>query len=119
MEIKRDFYLNQLIGLMGGDMVKVVTGIRRCGKSFLLNEIFRKYLLESGVAPSHIISVSLDLEEFEVLQNPRELSRYVREHVLDDERHYVFIDEIQEARKVLKDGNGELREPEEAKQNWL
>ena len=102
--IKRDFYLDKIKDKMWNGAVKIITGIRRCGKSFLLNEIFRKYLLESGVAPSHIISVSLDLEEFEVLQNPRELSRYVREHVLDDERHYVFIDEIQEARKVLKDG---------------
>ena len=102
--IKRDYYLDKLKDKMWDGAVKIITGIRRCGKSFLLNEIFRKYLLESGVAPSHIISVSLDLEEFELLQNPRELSRYVREHVLDEERHYVFIDEIQETRKVLKDG---------------
>ena len=49
MEIKRDFYLNQLIGLMGGDMVKVVTGIRRCGKSYLLFTLFKRYLLAHGV----------------------------------------------------------------------
>ena len=84
--------------------MKIITGIRRCGKSYILNEIFHAYLLESGVAPDHIISVSLDLEEFEPLQNPRELSRYVRERICDDGRYYVFIDEIQESRKVLKEG---------------
>ena len=102
--IKRDYYLDKIKDKMWNGAVKIIIGIRRCGKSYLLNEIFRKYLLESGVDPRRIISVSLDLEEFELLQNPRELSRYVREHVLDEERHYVFIDEIQEARKVLKDG---------------
>ena len=102
--IKRGYYLEKIKDKMWNGAVKIITGIRRSGKSYLLNEIFRKYLLESGVDSRRIISVSLDLEEFELLQNPRELSRYIREHVLDGERHYVFIDEIQEVRKVLKDG---------------
>ena len=102
--IKRDYYLEKIKDKMWNGSVKIITGIRRCGKSYILNEIFRGYLLESGVAPDHIISVSLDLEEFEALQNPRELSRYVRERIVDDGRHYVFIDEIQESRKVLKEG---------------
>ena len=102
--IKRDYYLEKIKDKMWNGSVKIITGIRRCGKSYILNEIFRGYLLESGVAPDHIISVSLDLEEFEALQNPRELSRYVRERIVDDGRHYVFIDEIQESRKVLKAG---------------
>ena len=102
--IKRNDYLEKLKDKMWNGTVKIITGIRRCGKSYLLNEIFRQYLLESGVASDHIISISLDLEEFELLQNPRELSKYVREHILDDDRYYVFIDEIQMSRKVLKSG---------------
>ena len=102
--IKRDYYLEKIKDKMWNGSVKIITGIRRCGKSYILNEIFRGYLLESGVAPDHIISVSLDLEEFEALQNPRELSRYVRERIIDEGRHYVFIDEIQQSRKILKDG---------------
>ena len=102
--IKRDYYLEKIKDKMWNGSVKIITGIRRCGKSYILSEIFRGYLLESGVTPDHIISVSLDLEEFEALQNPRELSRYVRERIVDEGRHYVFIDEIQESRKVLKEG---------------
>lgn len=102
--IKRDYYLEKIKDKMWNGSVKIITGIRRCGKSYILNEIFRGYLIESGVAPDHIISVSLDFEEFEALQNPRELSRYVRERIVDDWWHYVFIDEIQESRKVLKEG---------------
>ncbi len=102
--IKRDYYLEKIKDKMWNGAVKIITGIRRCGKSYILNEIFRGYLLESGVTPDHIISVSLELEEFESLQNPRELSRFVRERVSDGGRYYVFIDEIQEARKVLKEG---------------
>ena len=107
--IKRDYFLGKLKDKMWNGAVKIITGIRRCGKSFVLNEMFRGYLLKSGVTPDHIISVSLDLEEFEPLQNPRELStrelsKYIRERIRDDGRYYVFIDEIQEARKVLKEG---------------
>ena len=102
--IKRDYYLEKIKDKMWNGSVKIITGIRRCGKSYILNEIFRGYLLESGVAPDRIISVSLDLEEFEPLQNPRELSRYVRERIIDEGQHYVFIDEIQQSRKILKDG---------------
>ena len=102
--IKRDKYLEKMKNKMWNGSVKIITGIRRCGKSYMLNEIFKGYLIGSGVASDHIISVSLDLEEFEWLQNPRELSRYVRERILDDGRYYVFIDEIQMSRKILKDG---------------
>ncbi len=102
--IKRDEYLEKIKDMMWNGSVKIITGIRRCGKSFILNKIFREYLLGTGVQPDHIISVSLDLEEFEALQNPRELSKYIRALVKDEERYYVFIDEIQLARKVLKDG---------------
>ncbi len=102
--IRRDGYLERLKGKVANGSVKIITGLRRSGKSFLLNEIFRDYLLSMGVGADHIISVSLDLEEFERLQNPRELSRYVRTRVIDSKQHFVFIDEIQLCRKVLKEG---------------
>ncbi len=102
--IKRNRYLEKLKDKMWNGSVKIITGIRRCGKSYLLNEIFRGYLLENGVSPDHILSVSLDLEEFEPLQNPKELGKYVRARLMDGGRYYVFIDEIQLSRKVLKDG---------------
>ena len=73
--IKRDYYLEKIKDKMWNGAVKIITGIRRCGKSYILNEIFRGYLLEYGVTPDHIISVSLELEEFESLQNPRCWSR--------------------------------------------
>ena len=73
--IKRDYYLEKIKDKMWNGAVKIITGIRRCGKSYILNEIFRGYLLEPGVTPDHIISVSLELEEFESLQNPRCWSR--------------------------------------------
>ena len=73
--IKRDYYLEKIKDKMWNGAVKIITGIRRCGKSYILNEILRGYLLESGVTPDHIISVSLELEEFESLQNPRCWSR--------------------------------------------
>ena len=102
--IKRDEYLQKLKDKMWNGAVKIIVGIRRCGKSFLLNEIFRQYLIDTGVASDHIISVALDLEEFESLQNPRELSKYVRGRIVDEGRYYVFIDEIQLSRKILKEG---------------
>ena len=102
--IKRGKYLEKIKDKMWNGSVKIITGIRRCGKSYILNEIFRNYLLDSGIDSNHIISVSLELEEFELLQNPRELSKYIRSRIIDEERHYVFIDEIQLSRKVLKDG---------------
>lgn len=102
--IERAKYLEKLKSKMWNGSVKIITGIRRCGKSYLLDELFRHDLLQSGVPEDHIISVALDLEEFEPLQNPRELSKFIRERIVDDGKYYVFIDEIQLARKVLKDG---------------
>ena len=102
--VERAEYLEKLKSKMWNGSVKIITGIRRCGKSYLLNELFRHDLLQNGVPEDHIISVALDLEEFEPLQNPRELSKFIRERIVDDGKYYVFIDEIQLARKVLKDG---------------
>ena len=78
MEIKRDKYLQQLIDYMWDGQIKVITGIRRCGKSFLLNTLFRKYLLEQGVSQDNILSVELDLTKDIKYRNPLVLAEYVR-----------------------------------------
>ena len=102
MEIKRDFYLNQLIGLMGGDMVKVVTGIRRCGKSYLLFTLFKQYLLTHGVKECHIVEIALDDEKAKELRNPIVLAEHIRSRMKRMSGiKYLFIDEIQLCRKVL------------------
>ncbi|MBQ5442579.1 MAG: AAA family ATPase, partial [Oscillospiraceae bacterium] len=95
MYIKREQLLNKLIRYRKKDIVKVITGIRRCGKSVLLNELFYEYLLSDGVPSDHIIKVSLDLKKWEALRNGDMLYHYIAEAVHDDELYYVFLDEIQ------------------------
>lgn len=101
MEIKRDTYLNELIQYMWDGQIKVITGIRRCGKSFLLRRLFKKHLLESGVSEGQIIEIELDLARDIKYRNPLELAGYVRGRVEGkDERFYLFIDEIQMSDEV-------------------
>ena len=96
MEIKRDFYLQQLIDFMNDGQVKVITGIRRCGKSYLLNTIFKKYLLENGVAEANIFSISLDLVKDIQYRNPIYLAEIVRNKIGNStDNFYLFVDEIQ------------------------
>lgn len=102
MEIKRDMYLNKLIRHKGNGMVKIITGVRRCGKSYLLFKLFRDHLVESGVAQDHIISIALDDYGNRALQNPDELYNYVKSHVTDDGNFYILLDEIQ----MVKDFEG-------------
>lgn len=101
MEIKRDTYLNELIQYMWDGQIKIITGIRRCGKSFLLRRLFKKHLLESGVSEEQIIEIELDLARDIKYRNPLELAGYVRGRVEGkDERFYLFIDEIQMSDEV-------------------
>ncbi len=101
MEIKRDRYLNKLISFMWDGQVKVITGIRRCGKSYLLRKLFRDYLLSQGVEEDHMISVELDLTRDIRFRNPLELAGYVRGLVENSgEQFYLFVDEIQMSDKV-------------------
>ena len=101
MEIKRDRYLNQLISYMWDGQVKVITGIRRCGKSYLLRTLFRQYLLEHGVTAEQILSFELDLAKDIKYRNPLVLAEYVRSIVADSkEQFYLFIDEIQMSDEV-------------------
>lgn len=95
MEIKRDYYLQKLIDRKNNHLIKVITGIRRCGKSYLLNHLFKNYLLDCGVKNDHIIMVSLDDEENEELLDPKKLREYINSRVLDDDLHYILLDEIQ------------------------
>ena len=101
MDIKRDRYLQELISYRFDGLVKVITGIRRCGKSYLLKNIYRKYLLEEGVKEEQIISIELDLARDIKYRNPLELSSYVRNIVEGKrEEYYLFVDEIQMSDKV-------------------
>lgn len=85
-------------------MIKVITGIRRCGKSYLLFNLFYDHLLESGVDKDHIITIALDDDLYVKYRNPDELSNYVREKIIDSKMYYVLIDEVQYAisKKELK-----------------
>lgn len=96
MIINRDAYLHRIISYMWDGQVKVITGIRRCGKSFLLNTLFRQYLLQQGVAEDNIISVELDLTKDIKYRDPLCLAKYVRNKVSGStEKFYLFVDEIQ------------------------
>ncbi len=101
MEIKRDRYLNKLISFMWDGQVKVITGIRRCGKSYLLRTLFRGYLLSRGVDSGQILSFELDLTRDIRFRNPLELAGHVRKTVEGkEEKYYLFVDEIQMSDEV-------------------
>ena len=93
--IKRDKYLNQLINARNNGFPKVITGIRRCGKSYLLKEIYREYLLSDGVNEDDIIILELDDDRNSTYRDPLLLGSYVRELCSGKERCYVILDEIQ------------------------
>ena len=95
MDIKRDKYLNDLINRMHNGMIKVVTGIRRCGKSYLLFNIFKNYLLEHGVAASHIITIELDQRKNKKYRDPDTILDYIESLIEDDEQYYIMLDEVQ------------------------
>jgi len=102
--ISRDYYLSKLIAARENGRVKIVTGIRRCGKSFLLSNLFKRELLLDGVDGAHIIEVALDRKENEALRNPNKLYDYILERIHDSRMHYVFIDEIQLSYRILRPG---------------
>ena len=98
MEIKRDYYLKELIDRMDNQLIKIITGIRRCGKSYLLNIIFKKYLLENGTDEDHIIQLSLDENKNKKYLNPDILDEYIRSLIKDKNKYYILLDEIQEVK---------------------
>lgn len=93
--IKRDIYLNRLIERRENGLIKVVTGIRRCGKSYLLFHLFYGYLLDSGVDASRIITIPLDDDDYEELRDSKKLSAYIKQQITDADQWYVFLDEVQ------------------------
>ena len=95
MIIKRDKYLDELIGWKHTDLIKIVTGLRRCGKSFLLFNLFHQHLLSSGTDESHIIEIALDDISNEALREPFRMLEYVKSKIKDDNQYYLIIDEVQ------------------------
>ena len=94
-EIKRDIYLQKLIDKKENEMIKVITGIRRCGKSYLLDPIYKKYLLSTGVKEDHIIKLELDSIENKEYLDATKLYNYVMDKIQDDKMYYILLDEIQ------------------------
>lgn len=95
MEIRRDGYLEQLKLRKDNGMIKIITGIWRCGKSFLLFVLFKKYLLENGVDNEHIIEIALDGIENEELRDPKKCYQYIKEAMKDEQKYYLLLDEVQ------------------------
>ena len=93
--IKRELYLDQLIKKQNNGLIKIITGIRRCGKSFLLDPIFREYLLEHGVSENHIIKIDFDEHRNKKYLDPDVLDDYIRSLIVDDQMYYLLLDEVQ------------------------
>ena len=93
--IKRDLYLDRLIERRENGLIKVVTGIRRCGKSYLLFKLYYQYLLDSGIEASRIIRIPLDDDEYEELRESRRLSGYIKKCITDEGIWFIFLDEVQ------------------------
>lgn len=93
--IKRELYLDQLIKKQNNGLIKIITGIRRCGKSFLLDPIFREYLLEHGVSENHIIKIDFDERRNKKYLDPDVLDDYIRSLIVDDQMYYLLLDEVQ------------------------
>lgn len=95
MEIKRDVYLNKLIRKKKNGLIKVVTGVRRCGKSYLLFHLFHNHLLENGIPEDHIIEVALDDRRNKNLRDPDAMLQFIDESIKDKEDYYIILDEVQ------------------------
>lgn len=95
MIIERPVYLKKLINSRHNGMIKIITGLRRCGKSFLLNNIYASWLKEHGVAANHIININLEDRRNKSLRDPDVLLAHIDARILDDDMHYVMVDEIQ------------------------
>ena len=95
MEIRRDRYLERLIAHKGNGRVKTVTGIRRCGKSYLLFQLFKRHLIETGVKPNHIIEIQLEDRSNKELRNPDACLAFIKKQIKDQKPYYLLIDEVQ------------------------
>lgn len=95
MEIQRDYYLNELISKEKNGLIKIITGLRRAGKTYLLFNLFYKYLLNKGVEKSHIIDIALDDRLNKELRDPDNMLNYIRKKIVDEDLYYILIDEVQ------------------------
>ena len=109
MEINRDYYLNKVINAENNGLIKIITGIRRCGKSYLLNHLFYNYLLNKGIKENHIIKIALDSIENKYLRDPLKLYEYIKEKLIDKEKYYIILDEIQIVNDFVEVLNSLLR----------
>lgn len=96
--LKRELYLSRIRGFYDSDLVKILVGIRRCGKSVILKQITNE-LQEKGIDDNHIIYINFELIEFEDLQDYKKLNKYIKEKIIDKKKYYVFLDEIQKVDK--------------------
>ncbi len=94
-EIRRDYYLEQLIKRKSNGFIKIVTGIRRCGKSYLLRTLFKKHLIESGMDESHIVEMAFDLFDYIEFRNPKIFYSWAKEQLKDEGKYYFLLDEVQ------------------------
>lgn len=95
MEIKRNFYLDKLVQKKHNGLIKVITGIRRCGKSYLLFTLFKNCLLSNGIDKSHVIEMAFDSYENKKYREPEVLYSYIKSQIVDDDMHYILLDEVQ------------------------
>lgn len=109
MEYKREYYLNKLIAKKHNGLIKVITGIRRCGKSYLLFSLFRNHLLESGIKADHIIEIAFDSFENKKYRNPEILYPYIKEQLADNQMYYILLDEVQLLEEFESVLNGLIR----------
>ena len=110
-EIKRDLYLNKLINRKENNLIKIITGIRRSGKSYLLDPIYKNYLLNEGVKKDHIIKIDLDLRKNKQFLDPDYLDNYIRNSIKDNDTYYILLDEIQKVEDFESVLNGFLKIP--------
>lgn len=106
LEIKRDYYLEQLIDRKHNGLIKIVTGIRRCGKSFLLRTLFKKHLLENGVDESHIIEMAFDLFDYIDYRDPKVFYSWAKEQLKEEGTYYFLLDEVQLLNEFVSVLNG-------------
>lgn len=95
MEIKRDVYLNRLVRREKNGLIKVITGVRRCGKSYMLFNLFHKHLLDKGVREDHIIEIALDDRSNKELRDPDKMLSHIKERIVDGDTYYIILDEVQ------------------------
>ena len=95
MVIERNKYLQELVSCRHNGLVKIITGMRRCGKSFLLFRLFRRFLEDNGVANDHIVEMAFDDYAFKEFRNPDKFYAYVKGRIIDDQPHYILLDEVQ------------------------